>query len=192
MYSIKVYELEQPLPTWMASQSAPESKKKAAACSNLCFPSKEYAFFSAALRQRSWRKSLAKNEDILVSLTVLKIYVKVRLWVTAFTALAAYCENSQCSLLGWISCVQFYNLFGYNGKLMRWEKLSFCCEFLLSFLEVKKPFVWYTPKKLLFFFLLLLLFIIITIVTYNYYYYYYLSFIIVINIITIVTIAVRE
>lgn len=47
--------------TSKASFNAPPSKKKAAACSNLCLPSNAKAFFNAALRQRSSVKLFAKN-----------------------------------------------------------------------------------------------------------------------------------
>lgn len=53
--------------TSMASFNEPANKKKAADCSNRCFPSKEKAFFKAALRHLSSLKLWLKNAVIFSS-----------------------------------------------------------------------------------------------------------------------------
>lgn len=53
--------------TSMASFSEPANKKKAADCSKRCFPSKEKAFFKAALRHLSSLKLWLKNVVIFSS-----------------------------------------------------------------------------------------------------------------------------
>lgn len=53
--------------TSMASFNEPASKKKAADCSKRCFPSKEKAFFKAALRHLSSLKLWLKNVVIFSS-----------------------------------------------------------------------------------------------------------------------------
>lgn len=51
----------------MASFNEPANKKKAADCSKRCFPSKEKAFFKAALRHLSSLKLWLKNVVIFSS-----------------------------------------------------------------------------------------------------------------------------
>ena len=57
----------------MASFTASPSRKNAAALSNFCLPSRENAFFKAALRHRSSEKLFLKNWAIFSSCTDLQM-----------------------------------------------------------------------------------------------------------------------